>query len=1085
MRQGQRRAVFVGAAYSLTAALLLHASLAAAQEAPAADDVQPLEVQSYQQDLGVSSEIAQQRLELQHDNAGIVEELKIVQSEDYAGVWFDNDSGEFVVPTVKGADESRLQKALSDERIVTRTRIEPVTYNWSALEDAQRQVDKALQGSFNQGLIRTSIDPRANAVVIDFASRSSEAQQAEIRKVTEEAGDRVEMRPIDAESLEARNTSCQFEFKRCSRPLRGGVGIKKGGLYGPECTAGFKAIGNTYGNRFMLTAGHCVVMGSVYKWYGEVPNLIEAPAIGLAEGTNYPGGDWTAINANGSYWDKSPWPSQVAFWEHGEAAQETPIEAESASYVGEYVCHSGLSTGGRCGSVVKMNVTAKVEAGLEYHLAMFGPTCAEEGDSGGPVFAGHVALGILSAKVLPAHGCGSDYGLYMEITEVDDALAVTVGPRLGTVPYTETEEATSVQSTSAVLTGYVNPHGITSNYSFEYGPTTVYGSTTQAWGAGSGWQTVPVSGAWAFEPVMTYHYRIRAQNNAGTSYGVDEEFTTPPAPPIVATEGVSGIAAGKATLNGTSNPRGSATSYRFEWGTSTEYGNLVPVPDAGIGAGRSNVPLAQAIDVKGLTTYHYRVVASNVAGTTYGTDRQFTTPDWRPVVTAENPSSLSGAQATLNGSVNPKGFATKYHFEYGTTPSYGTSVPSPDQEIGSGESAVKVSQALGGLQTATLYHVRLLATNSEGTTAVKATFETLTPSTLCKVIGPGCSQAQRYPSGTSIQSKLKSGKFKLESSLFTEECSESTLSGKSNAETGLPLPIEVTSLTAGGCSSPCKASEARNLPYSANLESGKGMLSVGAGGKGKPAIKLESCSFGGSCTFGATEVGLTFEGGSTATLIANGAALKLEEGSASLCGQDAKLTASYEVTSPKPLYAGNTSETVLCKAFTSPCSGPDLYSEGVKLEAKLQGLLSVTFGSYGAVPCSGATMEATLNAGIGNPIATEIQSLNLTGCTPCTSVLVKSLPFPGLLRATAGGYGRLVTNMLIEWSGCPLGVRCVFSSNEMPLEVNGGSPPSIKAIEAKINLYEGSTSFCGTFARMNALFSVTAPSALWVARGKI
>lgn len=72
----------------------------------------------------------------------------------------------------------------------------------------------------------------------------------------------------------------------------------------------------------------------------------------------------------------------------------------------------------------------------------------------------------------------------------------------------------------------------------------------------------------------------------------------------------------------------------------------------------------------------------------------------------------------LTGTVYNYGGAgadTTYHFEYGTTASYGTSVPMPDADAGSGL-ATQVSQQIGNLQPDTTYHWRLVSTNSvEGT----------------------------------------------------------------------------------------------------------------------------------------------------------------------------------------------------------------------------------------------------------------------------------------------------------------------------------------------------------------------------------
>jgi predicted lipoprotein with Yx(FWY)xxD motif len=72
----------------------------------------------------------------------------------------------------------------------------------------------------------------------------------------------------------------------------------------------------------------------------------------------------------------------------------------------------------------------------------------------------------------------------------------------------------------------------------------------------------------------------------------------------------------------------------------------------------------------------------------------------------------------LTGTVYNYGGAgadTTYHFDYGTTSSYGSSVPMPDADAGSGL-ATPVSQQIGNLQANTTYHWRLVSTNSvEGT----------------------------------------------------------------------------------------------------------------------------------------------------------------------------------------------------------------------------------------------------------------------------------------------------------------------------------------------------------------------------------
>jgi sugar lactone lactonase YvrE len=90
-----------------------------------------------------------------------------------------------------------------------------------------------------------------------------------------------------------------------------------------------------------------------------------------------------------------------------------------------------------------------------------------------------------------------------------------------------------------------------------------------------------------------------------------------------------------------------------------------------------------------------------------------------PGVKVEAATEVTSASAILNASVNPHGFETTYRFEYGKTTSYGTNVPIPDKSVGSGSAGIKASQAMGGLEASTVYHFRVVAKNSEGTSTSK------------------------------------------------------------------------------------------------------------------------------------------------------------------------------------------------------------------------------------------------------------------------------------------------------------------------------------------------------------------------------
>ena len=87
----------------------------------------------------------------------------------------------------------------------------------------------------------------------------------------------------------------------------------------------------------------------------------------------------------------------------------------------------------------------------------------------------------------------------------------------------------------------------------------------------------------------------------------------------------------EANLRGSVDPNGFATNYRFEWGPTSAYGNVAPIPDKAVGEGSSpvkvNLPLA---GLKPGTTYHYRLVAESEEGKSVSPDMTFKTLDWAP-----------------------------------------------------------------------------------------------------------------------------------------------------------------------------------------------------------------------------------------------------------------------------------------------------------------------------------------------------------------------------------------------------------------------------------------------------------------------
>jgi hypothetical protein len=121
----------------------------------------------------------------------------------------------------------------------------------------------------------------------------------------------------------------------------------------------------------------------------------------------------------------------------------------------------------------------------------------------------------------------------------------------------------------------------------------------------------------------------------------------------------------------------------------------------------------------------------------------------RPTTTTEAATSVDQTGATLNGSVNPNVTATRYYFQYGTSASYGHTIPAePGELIGSGSAPIHVSDSLSNLRPGTLYHFRVVGTNAAGT-EYGADKEVRTPGSVRSIF---------YNGGGSLEKSAWSGK---------------------------------------------------------------------------------------------------------------------------------------------------------------------------------------------------------------------------------------------------------------------------------------------------------------------------------------
>jgi phosphodiesterase/alkaline phosphatase D-like protein len=279
-----------------------------------------------------------------------------------------------------------------------------------------------------------------------------------------------------------------------------------------------------------------------------------------------------------------------------------------------------------------------------------------------------------------------------------------------------TEDATSVGARSATLNGSINAFGRGTDYYFEYGTSTKYGSRTSKRAAGAPSQATRYSrDVTGLKRGRTYHFRLVAVNGAGTVRGEDRTFTTLSGPTVV-TGPATAVGATAATVSGTVNPNGRSTSYYVEYGRSTSYGSRTS--SRGIGSGTNDVGVTAGLG--GLApgvVYHYRLVAANGDGTTRGNDLTLATSGL-PTARTGPVLRVGLTSAVLTGVVNPSGVASTAYFEYGRTLGYGRRTPVVGLGAGSGNKRVQAQ--LRGLRPGVRYLFRVVVSSSAGTTVSNA-----------------------------------------------------------------------------------------------------------------------------------------------------------------------------------------------------------------------------------------------------------------------------------------------------------------------------------------------------------------------------
>jgi virginiamycin B lyase len=232
--------------------------------------------------------------------------------------------------------------------------------------------------------------------------------------------------------------------------------------------------------------------------------------------------------------------------------------------------------------------------------------------------------------------------------------------------------------------------------------------------------------------------------SADDPYGVAVDAAPPPqGPPEVSAEQVLGVGQTSATVGALVNPNGGATRYHVQWGPAASYGSNGP--DLPASARGDQAVSAQLTGLSPASTYHWRIVAVNAAGTSAGPDQTVTTSASGPAPSATftiTPPVASGARTVISaaGSSGNGSPIVSYKWDWSDDGSFDATC------AGSNPIAMPVY-----MQTGT-YRVGLQVTSANGQSAF--TTSTVTVSHVPTGGAPGVGLVAGYGCGSLIHNAV-------------------------------------------------------------------------------------------------------------------------------------------------------------------------------------------------------------------------------------------------------------------------------------------------------------------------------------------
>jgi streptogrisin D len=266
--------------------------------------------------------------------------LSVVSGLADGGTYYSN--GTLVAAVTSEAQAASVRAVGGTAKLVTR--------NLVTLNSIVTNLDPHIAGT------AWSVDPSTNQVVVDVDLSVTGAKYQALQAIAAASNGAVRIEEMHG---------------LLTHMIRGGNAIYTGGA---RCSLGFNVrSGSTY---YFLTAGHCTNIGATWN--------DGSTTIGTRRATSFPTNDFGIVTYNASYTNHP-----------GSISNGQDITSSGNASVGQAVRRTGSTTGTHSGSVTGLNATVNYAQGSVFQMIRTN-VCAEPGDSGGPLYANTVALGLTS-----------------------------------------------------------------------------------------------------------------------------------------------------------------------------------------------------------------------------------------------------------------------------------------------------------------------------------------------------------------------------------------------------------------------------------------------------------------------------------------------------------------------------------------------------------------------------------------------------------------------------------------------------------------------------------------------------------------